>query len=160
MHDPRPLEPDWATDTRPQPSGMVEWSTMRVVWNREIKKRESRTEYHEGTPLQFFKYIGTLLNSPSIDNAEITVDASQAILPYELTPLWYDTKGSIDDNYRIDWGLKYNIGNYDSDDEEVGTSASDLASWLAYVIENYGKCVVDIQDYDPTPQYMEIGSMF
>ena len=160
MHDPRPLEPDWVTDTRPQPSGLIEWSTMRVLWNPETKKREARTEYHEGVPLQFFKYISTLLNSISIENAEITIDASQVALPYQLSPRWYDVAKLPDDHYCIDWGLKYNIGDYDSDDEEVGTSSFDLVSWLAYVIENHGKCVVDLQDYDPTPQYSEIGSMF
>lgn len=160
MIDPRPIEPDWVTSRQPEPSGMVEWSTMRVEWNRELKKNEHRTEYHEGTPQQFIDYIGTLTSSVCVENAEITVDASQVNLPYDVPANWYNSDKVPDDHYRIDWGIKYNVGDYDSDDNETGTSAYELVSWIAYVLEKRGKCVIDLQDHDPTPEYMEIGSMF
>lgn len=151
MNDPRPLQPDWATSMHPLPSGLVEWSTMRVKWNSEQKQRERLTEYHEGTPQQFIDYIGTLTSSVCIDNAEITVDASQVDLPYDVPANWYNSDKAPGDHYPIDWGIKYNVGNYDSDDEEVGTSAYELVSWVAYILEKRGKCVIDLQDYDPTP---------
>lgn len=158
--DPRPLEPDWVTDMRPEPSGIVEWSTMCVEWNRELQKCERRTEYHEGTPQQFIDYVSTIAGSPCIGNAEITVDASQVNLPYDTPANWYNSDKVPDDHYAIDWGIKYNVGDYDSDDKEVGTSAYELVSWIAYILEKRGKCVIDLQEHDPTPEYMEIGSMF
>lgn len=158
MIDPRPMEPDWVTDTRPEPSGKVEWSTMRVVWNRQIKKNERVTDYHEGTPKQLVEYLDTLANSPCIDNAEITINAAQALLPASTPPQWYNLKHI--NNHCIDWSIKYNVGDYDSDDQETGYDPDELISWVAYVIEKQGKCIIDLSDHDPTPQYMEIGSMF
>ena len=157
--DPRPLEPDWVTDTTPEPSGLIEWSAVRNEWNRELKMREERKEYHEGTPMQFIGYICGVMNSPCINNVEITVDASQAaILESDCKALYLAAK--IPYNYYVDWAVKYNLNNYDTDTEEYGSDPDELISWLVYVIENDGKCVVDLSDHDPTPRYAEIGSMF
>ena len=157
--DPRPLEPDWVRSMAPEPSGLIEWSTMRVEWNRVMKAREKRTEYHEGTPYQFIQYICTIINSPCINNAEVTVDATQAtILESDCSTLYHSAK--IPYNFYIDWGIKYNLNDYPTDNEEVGTDPDELISWLVYIMQNNGKCVVDLQDHDPTPRYSEIGSMF
>ena len=159
MSDPRPLEPDWVTSTRPEPSGILEWSTMRVEFNPQLKIREQRTEYHAGTPAQFIAYVCSIINSPCINNAEITVDASEAnILGCDSLALCRVAK--IPYNFYVDWGIKYNLFDSDVDGEETGSDPDELISWLVYVIENDGKCVVDLQDHDPTPRYMEIGSMF
>lgn len=157
--DPRPLEPDWVRSMRPDPSGLIEWSTMRVKWNPELKQGEQRTEYHEGTPDEFIKYVCAIINSPCINNAEITLNAAQSTLTEsEARKLHYSAK--IPYNHYVDWGIKYNIRDYETDDEETGSDPDELISWLVYVIENSGKSVVDLQDHDPTPVYMEIGSMF
>lgn len=153
MTDPRPLEPDYVRDMRPQPSGLVEWSTMRV------EQREKRTEYHEGTPAQFIKYICSILNSPCINNAEITLDASQATLAESDSRVLYNT-AEIPYNFYVDWGLNYYTPDYKDPDEETGADPDELISWLVYVIEKNGKFVLDLQDHDPTPRYMEIGTMF
>lgn len=148
--DPRPLEPSWVTDLTPGSSGMVEWQTARRLWNKELKKYEKHTEYFEGTPAEFIKYVCSTISSVSIGNAEIIVDASQSIVSSCDSSRWYDIN-DIPHNFWIDWGISYNLNNYPEDENEVGTDPYELISWVAYVIENNGKCIIDLQDYDPTP---------
>lgn len=154
MHDPRPMEPDWVTSTRPEPSGLVEWSIMRPQ-----PQGKRQTEYGENTPVQFIEQVCNLISSISINWAEITVDASQAVVPNTAPVTWYNTS-AIPSNWYVDWGIKYSLPDYKNDEEEVGSDPDELISLIAYVIENGGKCTIDIQDHDPTPRYSEIGSMF
>jgi hypothetical protein len=152
MIDPRPMEPDWVSDLRPEPSGLLEWSTMRVTWSRELQANEQRIEHHEGTPSQFISYVCGIINSASINNAEITVNAAQSTATESDCMKLY-LEAEIPYNFNVDWGLKYNNTDYATDNEETGSDPDELISWLVYVIQNNGRCVIDLQDYDPTPRY-------
>lgn len=148
--DPRPLEPHWVTDMSAPPSGLVEWSVMRTHWNKELKTRQKTTEHYEGTPTQFIKYICNILRSVYIENTEITIDASQAALPYSISSRWYDPN-DIPMTSLIEWAIDYNLDNYPEGEKDAGFDPHELISWLAYVLENNGKCIIDLQNCDPTP---------
>lgn len=152
--DPRPLEPDWVRDMRPEPSGLIEWRVHTRQWNSELKMYDNRTEYHEGTPLEFLQNVGIRTMSGAFEPCEITADARQVT--------------SVPDNVS---NVKHHHGNdlfwrikYDREDggggEEDGTCLYEFMDWLIYLMKEKVVFELDLDIVDPTPAYMEIGSMF
>lgn len=157
--DPRPLEPEWVTSMQPTASGMVEWSAQTVEYNKQFKKRLTRTAYNRGTPENLLTYIGSLTISPALEDIDITIDASQVTNTGKPASGWSHIK-HLHDHMAIYWRACYSTPGVLIKDEEEGTQASDLIDMIAYILEEKGNCVLQLGPYDPTPEYSEIGSMF
>lgn len=154
-----PMEPDWVTASSAEPSGMVEWSTQSFSYSKQTKKNEARTEYHRGTVEQLLRYIGTLTLSPALEDLDITIDATQCTIDERPRAGWNDIK-HLPDHIGIYWKATYSTPDCSILDENEGTMSSELIDLIAHVAAEHGKCELALGPHDPTPQYMEIGSMF
>lgn len=152
--DPRPMEPDYVRDMRPDPSGMIEWRVYTRHFDHESKMYESRTEYHEGTPLEFISHVAHRTLSPIFEPCDITADARQVTnVPDSLLKVKHLDDGTL---Y---WRVKYEREDGGGGEEE-GSDMCEGMDWLIYLMKEQVKFTLDLDVVDPTPAYMEIGSMF
>lgn len=148
--DPRPMEPVYDGEL----SGEINWIEQATLWDRYLKKFVTHRNYHSGGPDDLLKYIERITLSFNIENVEINVDASESIGRPDLKKLKATTCP------RLYWIVRYNLGNSDKDTIEEGIDVDELYEWIAYLVDERGTFSIDISEYDPTPQYMEIGTMF
>ena len=155
LTDPRPMEPDWVI--KGEPSGIIEWRSTRTQWNKELKKTDVRIEYHEGYGVDLLRYISSLTVSPAFEPVVIDFNASQSTghsltnklkaLNYSEYPVYF-------------WKIEYHHPDYTTPSEESGTDIFELLDWMASLIEDGTTGTLELDYHDPTPEYMEIGSMF
>lgn len=152
--DPRPLEPEWVRSMRPDPSGLVEWCVVTRHWNKTLKMYDSRTECHEGTPLQFLSYIGGRTLSGVPEPCMIVADTRQALnVPDNAINIKYCEDGTM---Y---WSLEYSRDDGGGGNED-GSDISELLDWMVYLTKEQVTFTLELDELDPTPEYSEIGSMF
>lgn len=155
-YDPRPLEPDWVRFGEHDPAedpGPLNWLISERRWNRDLKAYETFEDSGHDVE-ELFKLLDHIYANGT--EVEVEVDATE-MGPVERMPgiqecVHYKCKV---ENYTMMHTL---IKLSDCEDE---TSSNDEALYMIEAaIYNREKILVEINQIDPTPDYMEIGSMF
>lgn len=153
VYDPRPMEPDWVRFDEGEQPGPLDWHISERRWNRDLKAYETFEDC--GSDIEeLFKVLDHIyINGTEV---EVEIDATEM--------------GSVEKMPPISQTLSYKCKSEDfngmftrvtySDCEEDTTSNDDALCYIEAAIYNREKIHVDISHYDPTPQYMEIGTMF
>lgn len=144
--DPRPLEPDWVTTTRPGLPDLAEWTVIRRPWNRETRRYDTVTISGDGNALAFLNVLAAILNSSDFE-CQITVDAT-GIIPRE--------EGTKSQYLQFTWPTSYDLGLFWSirpvlGEEETGTDVDELLSWVEYLLNEQKAFEIDLSVDDPTP---------
>lgn len=142
--DPRPLEPNWVTSSRPGLPDRAEWTVVRQRWNRETRQYDTTTVSGDGNALAFMTVLAAILNSRDFE-CQITVDASGIIpdddvrkLPNLKYPSGYDLC--------LFWSINPVLG-----EEETGTCTDELFSWVEYLLNEQKAFEIELSLDDPTP---------
>ena len=153
VYDPRPMEPDWVRFDQGEQPGPLDWHVRQRQWNRAIKKYEW-LENCGSTIEELFAVLDYLMINQI--EAEVTVDATDMGEPEKIpsikTCLFY--KAKVEDFT----GLHHVMTASDCVDDT--TSNDEALFFVEQAIYNREKIMLEINQYDPTPSYMEIGTMF
>lgn len=153
VYDPRPMEPDWVCFDEGEQPGPLDWHISERRWNRDIKKYET-FEDCGSTIEELFAALDYLMIN--CIEAEITVDATEMGEPEKIPPLatCFSYKAKAEDYT----GLHHIMTASDCVDDI--TSNDEALYFVEQAIYNREKVTLEINHHDPTPQYMEIGTMF
>lgn len=147
--DPRPLEPDWVTDTSADYPDRAEWTVIRRPWNRETRRHDTVTVSGDGNTRAFLNVLAAILNSRDYE-CQITVDAAGikprplGVVTHKLEHLDFDYPTGYD--LGIFWSVRPVLG-----EEETGTCTDELFSWVEYLLKEQKAFEIDLSVYDPTP---------
>ena len=153
VYDPRPMEPDWVRFDQGEAPGPLAWHISERRWNRDLKAYETFEDC--GSDIEeLFKVLDHIyINGTEV---EVAIDATEMgpvkKMPVLTQSLSYKCKS--EDLTGIFTRITY------SDCEEDTTSNDDALHYIEAAIYNREKIHVDISHYDPTPDYMEIGTIF
>jgi hypothetical protein len=155
-YDPRPLEPDWVRFGEHDPAedyGPLEWLISERRWNRELKEYETFEDCGSSIE-ELFKLLDHIYANGI--EVEVEVDATE-MGPVEKMPparecAYYKCKV---ESYTM-MHTRFIL----SDCEQETTCNDEALYIIEAAIYNREKITVEINQIDPTPDYMEIGSMF
>jgi hypothetical protein len=152
MLDPRPLEPDWVALT--ELSDTAEWTVVRHKWNKETRKYDQIKSYGEGNMTALLKVVVDIINS---EDPECLIEINaENICP---TLMVSSKTASYNLKYENDGLLHWSISPADVIEEE-GNDLDELIGSIEYMSEKQMKFKIELSFHDPTPEYMEIGTMF
>lgn len=153
MIDPRPMEPAWVTDMRPEPSGLAEWTIYRDRWNKEEQRYTQARSSCEGSIYNLLTNLAEILGS---DDPEcwIKVNAEQCI----PEPTDHTRIPNLPDYSAIS-GLFARV-TYDDDNREEFTDMDEFLAEVEWAASECKQFQIEMDWLDPTPDYMEIGTMF
>lgn len=152
MIDPRPLEPSWVYEV--ECPDIAEWTVIRRKWNKETRKYDAIKSCDDGNMIALLAAVAEIIkgNDPE---CEIEIDASniaESILPpTKITDYGVD----LGNGRRDLWWTINPSGILD----DSGGDVHELMGSIEYLANKGEKFTVEISYYDPTPQYMEIGTM-
>ena len=153
VYDPRPMEPDWVRFDEGEAPGPLSWHISERRWNRDLKAYETFEDC--GSDMEeLFKLLDHIyINGTEV---EVEIDATE-MGPVEKMPVLTQSlsyKCKSEDLTGMFTRVTY------SDCDEDTTSNDDALHFIEAAIYNREKIHADISHYDPTPDYMEIGTMF
>lgn len=153
MTDPRPMEPAWVTDMRPEPNGLVEWQIFRDRWSNEDKRYKQTRSDCEGSVYNLLTNIAEILGSNDPE-CWIRVNAEQCI-PGPTN------RSYIPDlpNYAAISHLFARV-TYDESNHEEFADMDEFLGEVEWAASECRQFQIEISWIDPTPDYMEIGTMF
>lgn len=153
MIDPRPMEPAWVTDMRPEPTGLAEWTIYRDRWSKAEQRYIQTRSNCEGSIHNLLTNLAEILASGDPE-CWIKVDAEQC------NPGKVDyTKIPNLPGYLATSGLFAKVVYSESNCEEF-TDMDEFLHEVEWAASELRQFRIELDWYDPTPDYSEIGTVF